>query len=90
MQITINGEAQDAEVALKKEDPPSLVENLYVNGQQVKRVTHSLTDDVPVVLVMDGDYVVEVEHSLFYAMADMDYDWQPGEQSPSVDSLDAL
>lgn len=90
MQITINGAPQDAEVVLKKEDPPSLIANLYVNGQQVKRVTHSLTDDVPVVLVMDADYVVEVQRGPFYAIQDMNYDWQPGEQSPSVDSLDAL
>ena len=80
MQVTIDGDPIDAQIALKRNDPRPSEQNLYVNGRRVVRVTHSRSDEIPAILVLDNDAVVEVEKQAFYTIDGMTYDWQPGAQ----------
>ena len=80
MQVSINGEPQDAALNLKRQDGAPDAENLYLNDRQVERVTHSYADDTPVVLALDEHTVVEIEPQAFYAIDGMHRDWQPGTQ----------
>jgi len=80
MQANLNGEPQDVQIVLRRNDPRPSDENLYVNDMCVARVTHSLSDDIPVVLVLDNEAMVEVDRRAFYAIAGMNLDWQPGTQ----------
>jgi hypothetical protein len=84
MQVTINGEPQEATLTIKRADGQLDNENLYVNDLQVARVTHSRVDDTPVVLVVDEDTVIEVDPQPFYSIQGMHHDWQPGFQEGSL------
>ena len=42
---------------------------------RVARVTHSRTDEMPVVLALDNEAVVEIEPQAFYAVGGMHRDW---------------
>lgn len=84
MQVRINGEPTEATLALRRPQGQIGTEYLYVNDQQVARVTHSRSDDVPVMLAIDEDTLVEVEPSAFYAIDGMDHDWQPGSQEGAL------
>lgn len=77
MQVTFNGETQDANVELRRAQGPADVDQLFVDGTEVVRVTHSHADDVPVVLVLDEHQTVEVDRAAFYVLGGMDQDWQP-------------
>jgi hypothetical protein len=84
MQVTINGEPQEATLTLKREDGSLDTENLYVNDWQVARVTHSYADDTPVVLAIDEKTIVEIEPQAFYTIEGMHRDWQPGTQEGAI------
>ena len=83
MQVTINHEPQEAQVSLRQGDKLG-EELLYVNDMCVTRVTHSLSDDIPVILQIDRDVQVEVGPQSFYAIQGMRHDWQPGVQADSL------
>lgn len=84
MQVTMDGDPIDAHIALKRHDPQPSDQNLYVNDRRVVRVTHSRSDEIPVILVLDNDAVVEVEKQAFYAIDGMNRDWQPGTQPDAL------
>jgi hypothetical protein len=81
MQATVNGEPADVDITMKRiGDGTTRTEDMYVNDMRVIRVTHSHADHVPVVLVVEGDGVVEVDREAFYTTDGVNADWQPGEQ----------
>jgi hypothetical protein len=84
MQVTINGAPQEATVALRPVAGQIGVEQLYVNDMRVARVTHSRSDDIPVILAIDEATIVEVDPHSFYAIDGMHHDWQPGTQEGSL------
>jgi hypothetical protein len=84
MQVTINGVPEEAEVTLRRAAGQLGVEHLYVNDMQVARVTHSRSNDIPVILAIDEETVVEVDQHSFYALEGMHHDWQPGSQEGSL------
>jgi hypothetical protein len=85
MQVTINGERQDMPVALKRGAVPTEGEQLYIGDRCATRVTHSRSDEVPVIVQVDEDMLVEVDPQTFYTIDGMHHDWQPGfvAQSPT-------
>ena len=80
MNVMMNGSASDAQITMRRNDPRPGDENLYVDDQRVTRVTHALNDEIPVILVLENDAVVEVDRQTFYTINGIDYDWQPGTQ----------
>lgn len=87
MQATLNGEPVDVDITMKRiGDGTTRTEDMFVNDMRVIRVTHSYADHVPVVLVVEGEGVVEIDRQAFYAGEGVDEDWQPGEQ-PSGTSM---
>lgn len=84
MQVTFNGAPREANLTLRRAAGHVGEEYLYVDDYKVARVTHSRVDEVPVVLVVDENTVVEVEPRAFYAIAAMNYDWQPGTQDDAL------
>lgn len=81
MQATLNGEPTDVDITIKRiGDGTTQTEDMYVNDMRVVRVTHSYADHVPVVLVVEGDGIVEIERQAFYGANNLNEDWQPGEQ----------
>jgi len=84
MQVTINGATSDMTMTLKRNDPRPGDEHLYANDTRVARVTHSLSDEIPVIVLLDNDAVVEVERQVFYAIDGMNEDWQPGTQPDAL------
>jgi hypothetical protein len=84
MQVTINGVREEVSLTLKRAAGQLGAEELYVNDRPVVRVTHSRVDEVPVILVVDEDTVVEVDPPSFYAIDGMDHDWQPEARERSV------
>jgi hypothetical protein len=80
MQVKIDGTPADMQIDLKRHDPQPGDENLYADGRQVIRVTHSRNDEIPVILALDDETVVEIEPQAFYAIEGMNHDWQPGTQ----------
>jgi len=87
MQVTIDSEPTDVQVDLRRNDPRPGDENLYMNGTRVVRVTHALIDEIPVILVLENDAVVEVERQTFYTIPGMHDDWQPGTQPGSFGDI---
>ena len=63
--------------------PALLGERLLVGDWEVTRVTHSLRDDVPVIVQID-ELIVEVPRQAFYQIPGMSYDWQPGDSSQAL------
>ena len=84
MQVKLNGEPTEATLTIKRPEGQIGTEYLYVDGQQVARVTHSRSDDVPVILAIDEDTLFEVEPAAFYSIDGMHRDWQPGSQEGVV------
>ena len=84
MQVMFNGEPTEATLAIKRPEGQIGTEYLYVDDQQVARVTHSRSDDVPVILAIDENTLVEVEPAAFYALDGMHRDWQPGSQEGTL------
>ena len=81
MQATVNGEPAEVDITVKRVgDGTTRTEDMYVNDMRVVRVTHSYADHVPVVLVVEGDGVIEIDRQAFYAANNLNEDWQPGEQ----------
>jgi hypothetical protein len=80
MHVKMNGESADMQIALKRHDPQPSDQNLYADGMRVARVTHSRSDEIPVIIVLDNEAVVEIEPQAFYAIDGMHHDWQPGTQ----------
>ena len=87
MQATINGEPLDAQIRLRRDDARLGDEQLYVNDMCVARVTHSLSDEIPVILQIDQNTQVEVEPQAFYTIQGMHHDWQPGAHANSLYAL---
>ena len=81
MQVTSNGQQRDAQITRRQENTLIGVENLYVDDVRVERVTHSYSDDIPVILQLESGMVVEVDRQNFYTLNGMNYDWQPGPQT---------
>ena len=69
MQVKINGAPADVQIVLKRNDPQPSDQNLYADGIRATRVTHSRNDEIPVILVLDNEAVVEIEPQIFYAIA---------------------
>jgi len=86
MQVKINGQPQEASVMLRREAGQLGTEYLYVDDYKVARVTHSRADEVPVVLAISENMVVEVEPHAFYSIDGMHHDWQPGAQDEGLAS----
>jgi hypothetical protein len=86
MQVTMNGAPTDMQIAMKRNDPRPGDQNLYVGGTRVTRVTHALNDEIPVILVLENDAVVEVDRQTFYTIDGMNDDWQPGTQPDALAS----
>jgi hypothetical protein len=86
MQVTMNGASADVQIAMKRNDPQPGDQNLYVDGTRVTRVTHALNDEIPVILVLENDAVVEVDRQTFYTIDGMNDDWQPGTQPDALAS----
>jgi hypothetical protein len=84
MQVKMNHTPADMQIALKRNDPQPSDQNLYADGMRVSRVTHSRNDEIPVILVLDNEAVVEVEPPAFYAIDGMHHDWQPGTQPDAL------
>ena len=84
MQATINGEPSDVQITLRRDGAGFDEEQLYVNDMCVARVTHSLSDDIPVILQVDEHMSVEVDPQIFYTIKGMHHDWQPGSQADSL------
>jgi hypothetical protein len=84
MQVKMNGTPADMQIALKHNDPQPSDQHLYADGMRVSRVTHSRNDEIPVILVLDNEAVVEVEPQGFYAIDGMHHDWQPGTQPDAL------
>ena len=61
-----------------------MIKNLYADGRRVARVTHSRNDEIPVILALDSEVVVEIEPQTFYAIDGMHHDWQPGAQPDTL------
>ena len=78
MRVTIDGQEQDLPVTLKRGTALQGAQ-LYVGDRQVTRVTHSLSDDIPVIAQVD-ELLIEIDPHDFYAIEGMDRDWQPGDQ----------
>jgi hypothetical protein len=87
MQATINNEPVDVQISLRRDDALLHEEHLYVNDMRVARVTHSRSDEIPVILQIDPDVLVEVDSQAFYTIEGMDYDWQPGAQAGSLGAV---
>lgn len=86
MQVILNGDPTEASVTIRRPQGQIGTEYLYVDDKQVARVTHSRSDDVPVMLAIDEDTLVEVEPAVFYALEGMHHDWQPGSQEGTLSS----
>ena len=84
MQATINGEPMDVQITLRRDGTGFDQEQLYVNDMCVARVTHSLSDEIPVILQVDEHMAVEVDPQVFYTIKGMHHDWQPGAQADSL------
>ena len=84
MQATINGEPMDVQISLRRGDAGLDEEQLYVNDMCVVRVTHSLSDEIPVILQIDENTSVEVDQQMFYTIKGLHHDWQPGSQADSL------
>ena len=87
MQAMINGEPLEVQIKLRRDDAHLNEEQLYVNDMRVMRVTHSRSDEVPVILQINQDTLVEVNQQTFYAIEGIDHDWQPGAQADSLSAL---
>jgi hypothetical protein len=84
MQVKVNGTPADMQIVLKRNDPQPGDQNLYADSRRVARVTHSLNDEIPVILALDSEVVVEIEPQSFYAIDGMHRDWQPGTQPDAL------
>jgi hypothetical protein len=84
MQVKMNGAPVDMQITLKRNDHQTGDQNLYADGRQVARVTHSRNDEIPVILALDSEVVVEIEPQTFYAIEGMHHDWQPGTQPDAL------
>jgi hypothetical protein len=84
MQVKMNGAPADMQITLKRNDPHLGDQNLYADDMRVARVTHSRNDEIPVVLVLDNEAVIEIEPQIFYGLDGMNYDWQPGTQPDAL------
>jgi hypothetical protein len=84
MQVKLNGEPADMQITLQRNDPHPGDQNLYADGMRATRVTHSRNDEIPVILVLDNEAVVEIEPPAFYAIDGMHHDWQPGAQPDAL------
>jgi len=84
MQVKVNGAPADMQIDLKRNDPQPGDQNLYADGRRVARVTHSRNDEIPVILALDDEIVVEIEPQTFYAIDGMNHDWQPGTQPDAL------
>ena len=84
MQVKVNGTPADMQIVLKRNDPQPGDQNLYADSRRVARVTHSLNDEIPVILALDSEIVVEIEPQSFYAIDGMHRDWQPGTQPDAL------
>ena len=80
MQVTINGEQADVPVTLKRAATTLEHDTLFVGNWEATRVTHSYSDDIPVIIQID-EMIVEAPREAFYQIPGMNYDWQPGESS---------
>jgi len=87
MQAMINGEPLEVQIKLQRDDARLNEEQLYVNDMCVARVTHSRSDEVPVILQINQDTAVEVDPQTFYAIEGIDHDWQPGTQADELSAL---
>jgi len=83
MLVTFNGERRDLPVVLKRARTALEQDELTVGDRRATRVTHSLSDEIPVIVQAD-DLVFEVSRQDFYAIPGMDYDWQPGSPSQAI------
>ena len=80
MQVKVNDAPADMQIAIQRDEHRPGDQNLYADGMRVARVTHSRNDEIPVILVLDNEAVVEIEPQTFYAIDGMNRDWQPGTQ----------
>lgn len=87
MRATIDDVPQDVQIILKRNDPQPNDENLYVNDERVRQVTHSLSDDLPVILLLESEIIMKVDRHEFYAIDGMHDDWQPGTQPGGLASI---
>jgi hypothetical protein len=87
MQATIDDQPQDVQIVFKRDDPQPGDENLYVNDERVRQVTHSLSDDLPVILLLESEMIMKVDRHEFYAIDGMHDDWQPGTQPGGLASI---
>lgn len=87
MQVTIDDQPQDVRIVLKRNDPQPSDENLYVNDERVRQVTHSLSDDLPVILLLESEVIMKVDRNEFYAIDGMRDEWQPGTQPGGLASI---
>ena len=87
MLATINGEQRDVPVALKRDNAQVEGEQLYLDDRRALHLTHSRSDEIPVIVQVDGDLLFEVEPRLFYTIDGMHYDWQPGVQTQSLTGM---
>jgi hypothetical protein len=83
MLVTINGEQQEMPVTFKRAKTPLEQDALYVGDLRATLVTHSLRDDIPVIVQVD-ELVIEIDPQQFYSIQGMDHDWEPGDQSHSI------
>jgi hypothetical protein len=83
MLVTFNGEQQDLPVVLKRARTALEQDELTIGDRRATRVTHSLSDDIPVIVQAD-ELIFELPRRDFYGIAGMDYDWQPGNPSQSI------
>lgn len=83
MQVIVNGEQADMPVTFKRAATSLESDRLLVGDWEVTRVTHSLRDDVPVIVQID-ELIVEVPRQAFYQIPGMSYDWQPGDSSQAL------
>ena len=84
MQAKMNDAPADMQITLEHNDPRPGDQNLYADDRRVARVTHSRNDEIPVILALDSEVVVEIEPQTFYAIDGMHHDWQPGTQPDAL------
>jgi len=80
MRVTIDGESQDMPVTLKRATTPLESDALFVGPHRATRVTHSYSDELPVIVQVE-DMIIEIPRQEFYQIAGMHYDWQPGDSA---------
>ena len=85
MLVTINGEQEDLPITFRRDAAHFQEEQLYVDDRRVTRVTHSRSDDIPVMVQAD-ELLIEVAPRDFYNITGMHHDWQPGDQAQSLGS----